>query len=62
MSKLDDLFDGQVGEFWSLDDDFERGAMMRGFIQRNNDGLIVFPYYQPVGIRLWWRDTYAWAR
>lgn len=41
MAKLDDLFDGQVGEFWSLDDDFEPGVVMRGFIQRNDVGLIV---------------------
>jgi hypothetical protein len=40
-SKLDGLFDGQVGEFWSLDKSFEFGAVLRGFVRRNNSGLVV---------------------
>jgi len=40
MTKLDDLFDGQVGEFWSLDDEFEPGSPLRGFIRMNDAGLL----------------------
>lgn len=39
--KLDPLFEGQVGEFYSLDDEFEPpSATMRGFVRKNPDNLI----------------------
>lgn len=55
-SKLDDLFDGQVGEFWSLDNEFEPGAPLQGFVRRNDSGILELRTLGESGGELDWGD------